>query len=127
MSRQGDLEKAEKDIKETELKLHKIKATLKDIQDEIDKLHLLEVTLVENLAFLKTSGAAVKATEYRKAKEGLVRTRGRLSMIRIDRDNISKAQMDCESYIKKARDVITNALIGKDNVLSFKKRKTDGS
>jgi chromosome segregation ATPase len=126
MTRNADLEKAEREVKDTEQKLHKIKSTLKDVEDEIAKLTLLEAQLNENINYLKQSGATVMATEFKKAKEDLVRTRGRLSVIKIDRDSIARAQRDGEAYLEKAKEAMAKALLGKDNVLSFKKRKKDG-
>lgn len=121
-----ELEKAEIDLKETEHKIHKLKTTFKDVEDEISRLISAEAALVENIGYLKASGAAVMATEYRKAKEDLIRVRGRLGVIKIDKDNIARALTNGAAYLEKAKDALTKAIIGKNNVLSFK-RKKDGS
>lgn len=126
MAKSADLDKAERDIKDLEQRLFKFKSALKDVDEEIAKLGSLQTQLEENIDFLKKSGAAVMADQYKKAKEDLVRTRGRLSMIRIDRDNIGKAQADAESYLEKAKEVLAKALMGQNNVLSFKRKKDGG-
>lgn len=126
MNKTMELEQAERDVKDTELKLHRIKTTLKDVQAEIASLDQVEKQLEENINFLKQSGATVLAQEFKKAREDLIRTRGRLSMIRIDRDNIEKAEADCEAYLIKSKAALVKALLGKDNVLTFK-RKPNGS
>lgn len=124
--RTPELDKAEREVKDTEQKLYKIKATLKDVEDEIAKLTLLEKALNENLDFLKGGGETVSATEFKKIKEDLVRTKGRLSLIKIDRDNIAKAQKDGEAYLEKAKAALAKAMLGPDNVLTFKRKKDGG-
>jgi chromosome segregation ATPase len=124
--KQAELDKAERDVKDTEQKLHKIKATLKEVDEEIEKLKLVESQLKENIDYLKQSGATVMATEYKKAKEDLTRTRGRVAVLKIDRENIARAQKDGEAFLEKAKAALAKALLGRDNVLSFK-RKKDGS
>lgn len=124
--KQAELDKAEREVKDTEQKLYKIKVTLKEVDDEIEQLKRVESSLKENIDYLKKSGATVKATEYKKAKEDLTRTRGRLAVIKIDRENIARAQKEGEAYLEKAKEALAKAILGKDNVLSFK-RKKDGS
>lgn len=126
MNRTVELDKAEREVKDTELKLFKLKSALKDVEEEIKKLLQIETQLAENINFLKVSGAAVMADQYKKAKEDLVRTRGRLAMISIDRDRISKSLGDCDTYLVKAKNDLAKAILGKDNVLSFKRKKDGG-
>jgi chromosome segregation ATPase len=124
---QLELEKADRIVKDTEIKLRTIKVALDGIDAEIQQLNTLEAELEENLQFLKKKNIIALAQEYKKAKEDLTKTKNRLAMLRIDAANVGRAFGDCEAYLKKAKEAYAKLLKGSDNVVRGNfGRRSDG-
>jgi hypothetical protein len=122
-----ELEKADRLVKDADVKLRTINTALEGVNREIQQLVAVEVQLEENLQFLKKKNIIALAQEYKKGKEDLMKTKNRLSMLRIDHSNISRAQVDCEAYLQKAKQSYAKLLKGDNNVVRGKfGRKTDG-
>jgi chromosome segregation ATPase len=124
---QLELEKADRIVRDTEIKLRTIKTALDGIEGEIQQLTTLENELEENLKFLKKKNIIALAQEYRKAKEDLTKTKNRLAMLRIDSSNVGRALGDCQAYLQKAKEAYAKLLKGNDNVIRGNfGRKSDG-
>jgi chromosome segregation ATPase len=117
---QVELEKADRIIKDTEIKLNTIKSSLTVVDNELQQLILLETELEDNLKFLKKKNIIALAQEYKKAKEDLNKTKNRLAMLRIDSGNMKRALRDCEVFLQKAKESYVKLLKGKDNVIRGK-------
>lgn len=123
-----DRDKADRAIKDAQIRLNTVKTNLDAIQKEIDTLLPIEATLEENVKFLKKTKVIALADEFRKAKAELAKTRIRLTILQNDRERFRKAFSDVEIYlaeaIKKYKEL---ADIGDNNVVRGKfGRKIDG-
>ena len=103
MSYSQDLDKAEHEVRDLEFRHTNVKNGIESIDREIILLLLKDAALSENIKNLKKSSTIVLASEFRRSKEDLKRTRARLEMIRKDKVNLEKALADTFSYLSKAR------------------------
>lgn len=121
VSKQEQLVKADRAIKDAEIRLRTIKASLYAVEREIDVLSTVESQLEENLNYLKRKNIIALAVEYKKAKADLKAARTRLSLIRGDKEKLRKEFVEGESILencKKAYDLIVkgpenNVILGK--------------
>jgi chromosome segregation ATPase len=124
-----DNEKIEAAIKDVESRLNAIRMALGQNETEINTLVALEDQLKENIAELKRQGVTVLASEYRKAKEDLIKTATRLAFLRIDRETYQRAlngQTGVLDYLKQKLSDNTKRLL--NNVIKGKfGKKDDGS
>jgi len=124
-----DNEKIEAAIKDVESRLNAIRLALGQNETEINTLVALEDQLKENIAELKRQGVTVLASEYRKAKEDLIKTATRLAFLRIDRETYQRAlngQTGVLDYLKQKLSDNTKRLL--NNVIKGKfGKKDDGS
>lgn len=121
MSAPVDNEKIEAAIKDTESRLNAIRLALAHNETEINTLVRAEVLLKENIAELKRKGVAVIASEYKKAKEDLVKTITRLTFLRIDKNTYERAlngQTGVLDYLKLKLE--TNMKRQQNNVIQGK-------
>lgn len=122
MSRQQDLDRLGHAIKDAETRARVFKQTLDTVDKELNDLGIVEVALEENVNFLKTKHVIALATEYKKAKEDLTKTKSRIVKIRIDRETILRATKEIEEYMNKAKQEYADVLKGTNNILTFRKK-----
>ena len=106
MSKQVELEKLDRAIRDGEIRLHTVNVNIGSLTKEIDTLDQLEIQLEENLKCLKKKNIIAIATEFKKAKEDLAKTRARLISLKNDRANFTKAAEDVQAVMKKAKEDI---------------------
>lgn len=121
-TRQQDLDRLGHAIKDAEARLRVFSQTLDTVDKELHDLGLVHTALEENVNFLKTKHIVALATEYRKAKQDLVRTKDRMVKVRIDRENILRAAKDIEDYLHKSKTEYATVFKGTNNVLAFRRK-----
>lgn len=128
MSKQVEIENLDRVIKNGEIRINTVKINIDSLSREIDTLGLLEEQLLENLKCLKKRNIIAIATEFRKAKEDLEKTRKRSIELRNDRENFKKASDNVAQEMKKAREEIDKIKkAGESNVVHAKfGRKNNG-
>lgn len=97
-------------------------STLDTVNKELRDLGNVEYLLEENVNFLKTKHIIALATEFKKAKEDLARTKGRMAKVRIDRESILRASTEVEEYLRKAKEEYAITLKGTNNILTFRRK-----
>jgi seryl-tRNA synthetase len=108
-------------IKDAELRSGTFKIQIETIQKELDSLYTVEKQLEDNIKYLKRTKIVALASEYKKAKNDLKKTKLRLGFLKSDRTNNDKAYKDTintlekikESYIKLTKENENNVLCGK--------------
>lgn len=110
MSRKDDLERADRIIKDAEIRLRTVKVTLEAIEKEVDQLTAVEKQLEANVKFLKKKNIIALAVEYKKAKEDLTKAKARLTMIKNDREKIRQTYHDTELLIFNAKEAYEQAM-----------------
>ena len=116
MGKQADLEKLDRVLKDGEVRLHTIKMNVEVIEREIAKLLDLESNLVDNIECLKLKRIVAIASEFKRAKEDLKKTRARLIELKNDREKCKKQNMEALRMIDMARGQIEK-LSGDNNVV----------
>ena len=117
MGRQADLEKLDRTIKDGEIRLRTVRINIDILNREIAQLDELELTLLQNIQCLKEQKVIAIATEYKKAKEDLAKTKTKRISISNDRENFKKAVNEVELVMKKAKEEIEAINKEGDNVL----------
>lgn len=121
VSKQEDLIKLDRNIKDAESKLKTFKNNLDIVQKEVDLLSSMERKLQENIDFLKKNKTVAIAEEYKKSKENLKKTKVRLGQLKNDLSLNDKASLEIESYIKQNREAYDKlSKQGDNNVLQGK-------
>ena len=127
MSRQQELDKLDRAIKDADIRLKSIKNSLDVIEKEINQLTVLEVELAQNLAILRKKRIVAMAAEYRKARVELERAKSRLSMLKVNRNNAQAAFEEMSVFLKTAKENYASILKeANNNVLKGKFGKKDG-
>jgi len=125
VGRTDDLTKIDLAIKETEARLKTLQINIDALDLEIKKFLDFENTLLENVKVLKTRRVIAIAQEFKKSKEELKRVKGRLVVLRNDREHFNKVFKDTDDVLKgmqaQQKKMLTD---GENNVLSF--RREDG-
>ena len=98
-----ELDKLEHEIRDLEYRSVNVKNGITSIDREIVLLSMKEVAVSENIKNLKKSSIIVLASEFKRSKEDLSRTRTRLEMIRKDKSNLENALTVTSSFLDKAR------------------------
>jgi predicted nuclease with TOPRIM domain len=98
-----ELEKIESEVKDLEYRHSNVKDGINSIDREIILLCLKERALEDNIKNLKKRSFIVLASEYRRSKEDLLRTKTRLEMIRKDKANLENALNVTFNFLTKAR------------------------
>lgn len=121
MSKTEDLSKINQTIKDSEVRLRTFKANIDAIQKELDFLNSAEKQLETNIRQLKKIKVAVIATEYRKAKEDLKKTKNRLLQLKSDKIINDKAYKDTSDFIDKNKELyVKSSKQNENNVLQGK-------
>ena len=103
MNKLEELTRLDRLIKDAELRLNTYKIQIEAIQKEIDFLEKLEIQLQGNINYLKENKIVALATEYKKAKEDLKKTKVRLGFLKSDRLTNEKARKDVIETLEKSK------------------------
>lgn len=95
-------------------------SNVEQIDKELEHLNALEFQVEENLKFLRKKHIIALALEYKKAKEELSRTKHKILVAKIDRDNITNANKDTQEILNKHKKAYADSLKQPNNVLIFK-------
>ncbi len=121
MSRQGDLEKIDRNIKDSEIRLKTFEVNIGTLKKEIDFLVQLEEQLESNISFLKKIKIVTLAEEYKKAKEDLKKTKIRITQLKSDRMINEKAHRELGLLLEKNKELYDKlAQQNENNVLQGK-------
>lgn len=127
MGKQADLEKLDRTIKDGEIRLRTVKTNIESLSRDIATLDELEIQLNLNLQCLKEKKIVAIATEYKKAKEDLAKTKVRRIALSNDREHFKKAMAEVEIVMKKAKEEMDYLNEEGNNVLHVEfGRKIDG-
>jgi len=103
MGKQDELNKLYRAIKDSEVRMNTFSVNMNTIQKEMNFHINTEKQLEENLAYLKDIKVIALATQYKKTKEDIGKTKKRLSELRSDMASNKKAYEDTETVLKKNR------------------------
>jgi chromosome segregation ATPase len=117
VGKQADLEKLDRTIKDGEIRLRTVKTNIDSLSREIATLDELEIQLNLNLQCLKEKKIIAIATEYKKAKEDLAKTKTRRIALSNDREHFKKAVAEVEIVMKKAKEELDEMNKEGNNVL----------
>lgn len=121
MSKQTDLEKIDRNIKDCENRLKTFESNISTIQKEVDFLLNLENQLQMNIGILKTIKIVTLATEYKKAREDLKKTKIRLTQLKSDKTINEKAYKELCVILEKNKEAYDKlSKQGENNVLQGK-------
>lgn len=115
VSKKEELDKADKEIKQADIRLKTVKINLDAIEKDLEELLNLETRLQDNIKFLKKKNIVAMANEYKKAKEDLVRTKARLIIVRKERNDVTKAYHNMELLIYNAKTAYISSVKGNEN------------
>ncbi len=121
MNKALEIEKAEKDLKEANDKLHIFNAHVHKLQTELFILRTVEKNILENVQVLKHEAPIIMALEFLKAKKDLEECQRRISFLNIDLSNhervlhkIEKRVIECkEEYAKALLIPLAKIIIGR--------------
>ncbi len=121
MSKSEDLTKIDRNIKDCENRLKTFGSNIDTIQKEVDFLVHLESQLETNISFLKKIKIVALASEYKKAREDLKKTKTKLVQLKSDKTINEKAYKELEFMLQKNKEVYdklakqseNNVLLGK--------------
>ena len=105
MTRQSDLEKIDRNIKDSEIRLKTFEVNIGTLKKEIDFLIQLEEQLESNISFLKKIKIVTLAEEYKKAKEDLKKTKVRITQLKSDRMINEKAHKELGLLLEKNKEL----------------------
>lgn len=126
MSKQIELEKLDRAIKDSNIRACTVKSNIEVLNREIDGLGKLEATVEENIQFLKRKKVIAMADEFKKAKEELKKIQTRLIMSRNEREDYRKALDNVNKVIKDSLEAIEKIKHeGDNNVLHANFGKKD--
>lgn len=121
-----ELDKIDRAIKDAEIRLRTIKANVDLLDREINILSPLEAVLEENLGFLKQKDVIAIATEFKKAKDDLAKTKNKILQLSNDRDRSKKAYQETERDLAKSKSEFEKLQkFGENNVLQGKFGRKD--
>lgn len=126
MTKQQELDRLAHAIKDAEARLKVFKQNLDTVEKELAHLANVESQLQENIKFLRKKHIIALALEYRKAKDDLDKTKNRLAMIRIDRENIGRAHKEIEDFLTKHKANYAELLKESNNVIKGTFGRTSG-
>ena len=118
MSNLEQLDKLDRAIKDAEIRLKSIQASIELIDKEIAHLGPRQIELQQNIEFHKSLGTVPIAHEYKKAKTELSKIKARLILINADRKKADDACKQIEKIMDKFRkDQFELIRINENNVL----------
>jgi len=106
VKRQAELDALDRSIKDGEIRLRTVKMNIEALTKDIDTLAEVEAQLEENIRILKKKRIVAMATEFKKAREDLAKTKTRLIALKNDRENFRKSASQVEQGMEQATDTI---------------------
>ena len=121
MPKQDELTRIAQNIKDCENRLKTFSSNVEAIQKEVDFLLNLESQLETNISILKKIKIVTLATEYKKAREDLKKTKIKLTQLKSDKTINEKAHKELEYLLQKNKEAYdklnkqgeNNVLLGK--------------
>ncbi len=124
MSHTEDLKKIDRVIKDAEIRIKTMKTSIDAIDKELISISVFRQTLEDNVKCLKTNKVIALATEYKKAKEELKRTKFRIGSLENDRKHFASVLKEAEILLRKSKEDIEKLnSVGDNNVLQFPGKK----
>ena len=115
MGKTEDLAKLSVAAKDIEQRMFSVKTSMDVIKKELDFLTTLEEQLDSNVRYLKKVKIIALASEYKKAREDLKKTKTRLGQIKGDLGNNERAHKELEAMLKKNKEVYDKLSKTSDN------------
>jgi predicted nucleic acid-binding Zn-ribbon protein len=123
VGRTDDLEKIEKDIKDTETRLKTLKTSMEALDLEIKKITTLEHVLIDNVKILKKQQVIAIAKEFGHAKDELKKVRARLVDLENDRQHFYKVYKEIREILKSSQLQFSKMISeSKNNVIRFRRK-----
>lgn len=104
MGRQDELTRLDRNIKDCENRLKTFSSNIDTIQKELNFLVNLENQLEINISILKKIKIVTLATEYKKAREDLKKTKIKLTQLKSDKTINEKAHKELEYLLQKNKE-----------------------
>lgn len=121
MPKQDELTRIAQNIKDCENRLKTFSSNVETIQKEVDFLVNLESQLQANISILKKIKIVTLATEYKKAREDLKKTKIKLAQLKSDKTINEKAHKELEYLLQKNKEAYDKlSKQGENNVISGK-------
>lgn len=121
MPKQDELIRIAQNIKDCESRLKTFSSNIETIQKEVDFLLNLESQLETNISILKKIKIVTLATEYKKAREDLKKTKIKLTQLKSDKTINEKAHKGLEYLLQKNKEVYDKlSKQSENNVISGK-------
>lgn len=118
MSKQVELETLDRAIKDGQIRLCTLQSNIDVLNGKINKLCEIERQIEENVACLKKNKIVAIASEFKKVKEELVKTKRMLIVARNEREDTKKAMDNVNRMINDSREAIENIKrSGENNVV----------
>ena len=118
MPKQDELTRIAQNIKDCENRLKTFSSNVETIQKELDFLANLETQLETNISVLKKIKIVTLATEYKKAREDLKKTKIKLTQLKSDKAINEKAHKELEYMLQKNKEAYDKlSKQGENNVL----------
>ncbi len=95
--------KAERAIKDAEIRLRTLEVSLDDVQKEVYRLQAHKITLEDNIKFLKARAIVASTAEFKKIKADLAAVSARLKLFLTNKNDHEKAKKQLESYLLEAK------------------------
>ena len=115
MNKLQELDRLNRLIQDTEIRLKAIKTAIELIDKEISVLSPQLLQLEQNLEFLKKNNTIPIAHEFKKTKSEMLKTKTRLGLISADKIKADKALIDTEIVIEKFRTDYQKTLLSSEN------------
>lgn len=117
MNKIVELELAEQNLEQAQVKFEAIQQHILKIEQEITLLNHIELQIAENVSILKSRHIITLAVEFKKAREDLNKIRNNLSMLRINREAFSRTLEQTEKFLYEARQKYIELLKGQGTVV----------
>jgi hypothetical protein len=104
MNKPIDIYAAEREFKDANDRLDALQAHLYNIDNEVALLLHLKKSLQENISILKSRQIITVALEYRKAKEDLDKIYNKLTMLRINKNNLGHSVEQARKFLAERRE-----------------------
>lgn len=126
MSKVVEIEKLDRAIRDGEIRIRTVQSNIEQLSKEIEAITTLQEQLEDNLKCLKKKNITVIATEFKKAKEDLAKSKTRLTVLGNERENFKKAADNAKVVMEKAKEQLEKLKKSDDNVLTGKFGRKDG-
>lgn len=115
MSKATEIDKLDRSIRDGEIRIRTVQSNIDQLTKEIETLSDLEKQLEENVKQLKKKKITVIATEFKKAKEDLAKTKVRLTHLGNERENFKKSAENAKKVMEQAREAMEKLKKTDDN------------